>query len=486
MGVLLQVLEEGDVVVEARGFEADGTPGAWRALALTWEEGDQRVGNIDFGFDAYAAQIRVSDPSAIGMITWSAVVPVPEEEQGAIGRSVAPLRAEFVALGVRDRAAWGARATRCTDGDPSKNRMAIHHTVTPSSGDPTSRLRGIQNYHMDTRGWCDTGYHFLVSLDGTVWEGRPLEYLGTHVGGHNTGNVGVSFIGCFHSSGCSDWTPFMPPDAMLDGAAAVVGRLSSLYDIALDAEHVKGHRDHSGQSTSCPGDFLHARLGDIRSRAGGMTSGPRFGARYVDQSFPLASMPFVLAPGEEQEGFIEMRNTGTEAWEPGVTFLGTTEPRDGPSALAASSWPSDHRAASIDRVVAPGETGRFEFPVRAPLTMGDYPQFFGVVQEGVAWFSDPGEGGPADDQLQIRVMVNMDGVEDAGPTVVDAGRDAGRDAGAPDGGSSDAGPADSDADPREAMPVSGGCGCRTAGGASPFGWGLVLLLWTRRRRPSPE
>lgn len=475
VGVLLQVLGEGSVSVQARGFDVDGTPGAWRALAVTWEEDDQRVGNIDFGFDAYAAQIRVSDPRRVGMITWSAVVPVPEPERGAIGGSMAPLRAELAALGVRDRAAWGARASRCTDGDPSKNRMAIHHTVTPSSGDPASRLRGIQNYHMDTRGWCDTGYHFLVSIDGTVWEGRPLDFLGAHVGGHNTGNVGISFIGCFHSSDCSDWTPFMPPDAMIDGASAVVGRLSSLYDIALDAEHVKGHRDHPDQGTSCPGDFLHARLGDIRARAGGATSDPRFGARYVEQSFPFASMPFVLAPGEVRAGFIEMRNTGTETWEPGVTFLGTTEPRDGPSPLAAPSWPSDHRAASIDRVVPPGETGRFEFSVRAPLAMGEYPQFFGIVQEGISWFSEPGEGGPADDQLQVRVTVTMDGVLEDGGT--DAGSDAGDvDAGARDGG------LDSDAavDPRDG--VSGGCGCRTSGGPTSFGgWALALLLWTRRR-----
>lgn len=130
---------------------------------------------------------------------------------------------------------------------------------------------------------------------------------------------------------------------------------------------------------------------------------PPWSAAYVSQTFPLASRPFDLAPGQEVDGEIELRNIGSETWEPGRTFLGTTEPRDRPSPLAHASWINDHRAATVDRVVPPGETGRFVFTVRAPSAPGDYPQFFNVVQEGVAWFSDSGM--PPDDQLQVRVTV---------------------------------------------------------------------------------
>ena len=127
----------------------------------------------------------------------------------------------------------------------------------------------------------------------------------------------------------------------------------------------------------------------------------RFAAEYVMQTFPLASAPFPLEAGTTFAGYLEMRNTGTDTWRPGEVFLGTTEPRDGASALAASDWISDHRAASIDREVPPGSTGRFEFSVRAPDAPGDYPQFFNLVREGVAWFGD--DGGPRDAQIQIRV-----------------------------------------------------------------------------------
>ena len=131
--------------------------------------------------------------------------------------------------------------------------------------------------------------------------------------------------------------------------------------------------------------------------------GTRLMAEYVHQSFPLSSAPFPLSPGETFTGYIEMRNRGTETWTSGVTFLSTTEPRDGSSLLAGPDWIAPNEPATIDRTVAPGATGRFPFTVRAPMTAGDYSQFFGMRQIGVGWFGD--DGGPIDRWLEIRVTV---------------------------------------------------------------------------------
>jgi MYXO-CTERM domain-containing protein len=126
-------------------------------------------------------------------------------------------------------------------------------------------------------------------------------------------------------------------------------------------------------------------------------------AAYVSQSFPLASRPFELTPGQEVDGYLEMRNIGGSTWQPGQTFLGTTGPRDVACPFAHESWIGPNRPATVDRAVPPGETGRFNFRIRGPSAPGDYPQYFNLVQEGVAWFSDTGL--PPDDQLQIRVTV---------------------------------------------------------------------------------
>jgi len=481
VGVLLDLAPDATLpLLEARGFDADGSPGAWQPFQITWSEDRQHVARAELSMDAFSAQLRVDRPSALTSLTWSAVVPLPPaaDRAPAVSRHVAALRPELSDL-VRDRASWGARATTCTSRDESKYRIAIHHTVTPASTDPATRLRGIQAFHMDTRGWCDIGYHFLISLDGTVWEGRELELLGTHVGGNNTGNIGISFIGCFHSSGCNDWTPFDPPDAMVDSAATMVSRLADLYGIAISPTSVKGHRDHDGASTSCPGDNLHARLDDIRA-GGDVEPTDILRASYVNQTFPLASADFELAPGETFAGEIELRNDGNVTWEPGTTFLGTTEPRDGDSPLAADDWVAPNRPATVSVSVPPGSTGRFLFSVRGPFAAGEYPQFFNLVHDGT-WFS-----APADDQLQVRVTVARDG--DAGPPATDAGPPPAVDAGSrptADAGSSSDASLGAEAGPGAPLSASG-CACDVPGsrGASPLLGALLLggLALVRRRR----
>ena len=346
-------------VMQARGFDALGHPAPWQDLEVTWSRDTMFVARADFGLDAYGFQVRLRSAEAISHMVYSAVVPQPERAEIAtteiatteIGRAAYALRSELSDL-VRTRAEWGARATRCNQSDPVKDRIAIHHTVTEAMGDPVVNLQGVQAFHMDTRGWCDVGYHFLLTIDGQIWEARPLELQGAHVGSDNRGNIGVSHVGCFDpDSDCDPFPPRMPPPAMLDGTASIVGRLAQIYDIQINDWTVKGHRDHPTASTVCPGQHIHSQLDAIRQAAGQtgtIPAGPMLGAAYVSQSFPLASVEWAMPPGAEQEGYIEMRNTGTTTWEPSQTFLATTEPRDGVSPLAAASWPAPNRAATIE------------------------------------------------------------------------------------------------------------------------------------------
>lgn len=272
VGVLVTLLEAGPLPeLEARVVRADDTTGAWTPVEQTWGEMEVHVAVADLGEVGTGAQLRMhpETPALLDSLQWNAVIPEVADTgaDDGVGATSSALRSELGGMGIVTRSAWGARATRCSSRNGTMNRMAIHHTVTPSAN-PERQVRGIQRYHMDSRGWCDVGYHFLVGIDGTVYEGRPLHLVGAHVGGHNTNNIGISFVGCFTGSGCPAGTgPSRPPEVMIDAAARLVGKLSSLFGIGINSSTVKGHRDHSGQSTGCPGDFLHARLGDIRSRA---------------------------------------------------------------------------------------------------------------------------------------------------------------------------------------------------------------------------
>lgn len=132
-----------------------------------------------------------------------------------------------------------------------------------------------------------------------------------------------------------------------------------------------------------------------------------FKGTFVAQGFPFAADPFVLHPGEEKSGFLDLKNEGAEVWKKGEVFLGTSNPRDGAAAIASPSWISPNRVVSVEADTPPGSVGHFAFSVMGPDAAGDYPQFFNLVREGVAWFSDAGQGGPPDNQLQVRVTVEI-------------------------------------------------------------------------------
>lgn len=195
---------------------------------------------------------------------------------------------------------------------------------------------------------------------------------------------------------------------------------------------------------------------------------PPWSAQFVMQSFPLAVTTLDLPASGEQRGFFEMRNTGGEVWRPGEVFFGTTGPRDRMSMAAGSDWVSPNRAATVDHVVMPGQTGRFNFSLRAPAVVGqEFSEFFGMVRESVAWFSDPGQGGPRDNLLQVRVKATSAAMPVDSGVVMDSGVRTDSGVVAMDG----SGSTNSDASRADArryypdgalIPEEGGCGCRVA------------------------
>jgi hypothetical protein len=129
-----------------------------------------------------------------------------------------------------------------------------------------------------------------------------------------------------------------------------------------------------------------------------------YAASFVGQSFPLATTTLTMTEGQVIPSYIELKNTGTKTWD-ASTKIGTTQPRDRKSAFADGTWLAPNRAAAVSGTVPPGGTYKFTFDLAAPSTPGDYDEFFGVVQEGVAWFSDSGQGGPPDNDLEVKITV---------------------------------------------------------------------------------
>jgi lysozyme len=147
-------------------------------------------------------------------------------------------------------------------------------------------------------------------------------------------------------------------------------------------------------------DKFNGSLAQLQSIGGPLP----YGAQFVGQSFPLASTALTMVEGQTIPSYIELKNVGTKTWDSN-TKIGTTQPRDRKSAFADSTWLAPNRLAAVKGTVAPGGTYKFTFDLHAPSTPGTFTEYFGVVQEGVAWFSDPGQGGPPDNDLEVQVKV---------------------------------------------------------------------------------
>ena len=72
-------------------------------------------------------------------------------------------------------------------------RIILHCTATPEG--KHFDVDTIRRWHVKDRGWKDIGYHYVIYLDGSVHEGRPLEQSGAHTSGHNKDSIGIVYVG---------------------------------------------------------------------------------------------------------------------------------------------------------------------------------------------------------------------------------------------------------------------------------------------------
>ncbi|NVK42131.1 MAG: N-acetylmuramoyl-L-alanine amidase [Oceanospirillaceae bacterium] len=87
------------------------------------------------------------------------------------------------------------------------------------------------------------GYHYVITLDGEIHEGRPLIETGAHVSGHNHDTVGVCLIGR------DQFTP-----KQFHAIQIIKSRIEAQVGIKLP---IKGHREFDPNKT-CPGFDVQA------------------------------------------------------------------------------------------------------------------------------------------------------------------------------------------------------------------------------------
>ncbi|MDD7983717.1 N-acetylmuramoyl-L-alanine amidase [Lentisphaera marina] len=135
-------------------------------------------------------------------------------------------------------------------------KITVHHTTAPKN---LAKMSDIQYLNIiekahKKKGWASIGYHYIIGRDGTIYQGRPINYQGAHVSGANSNNIGVSLIGDFNKK--------LPNRSQLNALNTMLGYLRKKYQ--LPATKVYGHK-HLGTS-ECPGIQLEKWLIQYRKK----------------------------------------------------------------------------------------------------------------------------------------------------------------------------------------------------------------------------
>ncbi|MEV0051955.1 N-acetylmuramoyl-L-alanine amidase [Saccharopolyspora shandongensis] len=155
--------------------------------------------------------------------------------------------------------------------DSKPVKIVVHHTASPNVDDTSQEAafalaRQIQDFHMDSNGWKDTGQNFTNSRGGWLLEGRhrSLEVLtagdqhvqGAHAGAENPVSLGIENEGTYIDTDV--------PEDLWDSLVLLCTYMVSQYGI--EPGEIYGHRDF--MATECPGDVLYGRLPELREAVG--------------------------------------------------------------------------------------------------------------------------------------------------------------------------------------------------------------------------
>lgn len=120
--------------------------------------------------------------------------------------------------------------------------IIIHCSATPEGR--SLSFEECRRDHIMHRHFRDIGYHFYITRDGTVHDGRPIEKVGAHCEGHNSHSIGICYEGGLDANGKPADTR---TEAQRKTLKSLVERMHRLFPKAL----IVGHHDLNPRK-ACP------------------------------------------------------------------------------------------------------------------------------------------------------------------------------------------------------------------------------------------
>jgi N-acetyl-anhydromuramyl-L-alanine amidase AmpD len=119
--------------------------------------------------------------------------------------------------------------------------LTIHCAATPEGRD----VRADTISAWDIAKFGQVSYHHVIELDGDAVRTLADDRKGAHVGGANTGNIGICYVGGVDAAG-------NPKDTRTLAQNATLRRLVAEYRKLWPGIAVRGHRDWPGVKKACP------------------------------------------------------------------------------------------------------------------------------------------------------------------------------------------------------------------------------------------
>ena len=101
----------------------------------------------------------------------------------------------------------------------------------------------IDTWHKK-RGFKRIGYHYVITLDGRIQQGRPLEEIGAHVTGHNSHSIGICYIGGLDKNGKAK-------DTRTSAQKESLYRLLRALRTKFPNATLHGHREFANKACPC-------------------------------------------------------------------------------------------------------------------------------------------------------------------------------------------------------------------------------------------
>jgi len=223
-------------------------------------------------------------------------------------------------VAIVSRTTWGARAPKAI----YRMRLPvaetwIHHTADAGPPSPTLDgearfMRATQDFHMNTRGWNDIAYSYMIMPSGNIYEGRGWGVVGAHTENHNSISHAICFAGNYQN--------MMPSSVALLSAAQLIRQGMNQGFVKPGTHPSGGHRDVA--ATACPGGNLYARIPYLRELVA-VSTPPPSEPTIVKPSYnpPLALRPIVSSTKAPNGGVWLLADDGSIYAFGGATYLGS-------------------------------------------------------------------------------------------------------------------------------------------------------------------